>query len=585
MDKRLRAIFVLGLMTCAQGLDLNLEKNDQSVPGADNFCAILTCEDNTNAGTSKASSTLQLINSISSIAVFKKVTSKSVSNIPNNSSTEVLVASVTSAHPNVTEMDNGRKVDGVLDSRRARVRVELFRQEDCEAEFTCQVRGVDSQNTEVMETASLPGQAENQTHGGSLGLDILDSIRTIITQSVAGLEDRIETFERDLSQKVDTFQKTFEKRIADVEDNTRYQSRVVGGFMDQVQNFSERVKLEQGEALDNISETVRKSLNDTYDRLSSMESEFDAFKSAWNKTEALREFLAIDGIASPSLWNSTTNGDKDVLLTYNGNSRRKVTRSELKQILAYSDFRRASHLKSLLTHVIASDTCEKGMLGILNQSFPFPVTYPKNTLTFPFPCDTVTDGGGWIVIQRRAEGSTDFNRKWNDYKNGFGSFAGDFWLGNDKISLITKSGKYELRIDIVFDGRHTFAHYDSFSIESESYSDTTNNGYDYDYDYDYRRRSRSVARPYKLSIGNYDGTAGDSLRDNDGRPFSTIDKDVDSSGGNCAEEYQGGWWFVGCGYSCLNGRWGAGSNRGMEWRDLTGGLSVSFSEMKIRKVN
>ncbi|GFS00431.1 fibrinogen related protein 12.1 [Elysia marginata] len=252
-------------------------------------------------------------------------------------------------------------------------------------------------------------------------------------------------------------------------------------------------------------------------------------------------------------------------------------------MLAYSEVRRASHLKALLTHVIASDTCEKGMLGILNQSFPFPVTYPKNTLTFPFPCDTVTDGGGWVVIQRRAEGNADFNRTWGDYKNGFGSFSGDFWLGNDKISLITKSGKYELRIDLVFNGIHIFAHYDSFSIEPEGHSETR---YRDDDCYSYRRRSRSytLPLPYQLSIGNYDGTAGDSLRDNDGRPFSTIDKDVDSSGGNCAEEYNGGWWFVGCGYSCLNGRWGAGSNRGMEWRDLTGGLSVSFSEMKFRKV-
>ncbi|GFS14236.1 LOW QUALITY PROTEIN: tenascin-R [Elysia marginata] len=318
-------------------------------------------------------------------------------------------------------------------------------------------------------------------------------------------------------------------------------------------NFSEMVKLEQREALENISDSVGKSLDSTYDRLAFMESEFNSFKSAWNKTEALCEFMAIDGLAPSSLWNTTTDGDKDAPLTFNGNSR-KVTRSELKQILAYSDVRRASHLKSLLTHVIASDSCEKGMLGILNQSFPFPVTYPKNTLTFPFPCDTA----------------------------GFGSFAGDFWLGNDKISLVTKSGKYELRIDLVFNDRHTFAHYDSFSIESEHHSETRyTDNYDYS-EYSYRR-SYTAALPYMLSIGNYDGTAGDSLRDNDGRPFSTIDKDLDSSSANCAEEYHGGWWFVGCGYSCLNGKWGAGSNKGMEWRDLTGCLSVSFSEMKIRK--
>lgn len=33
-------------------------------------------------------------------------------------------------------------------------------------------------------------------------------------------------------------------------------------------------------------------------------------------------------------------------------------------------------------------------------------------------------GGGWTVMQRRADGLTDFRRPWADYADGFGNLAG-----------------------------------------------------------------------------------------------------------------------------------------------------------------
>ncbi|KAJ8023164.1 Fibrinogen-like protein A [Holothuria leucospilota] len=83
-------------------------------------------------------------------------------------------------------------------------------------------------------------------------------------------------------------------------------------------------------------------------------------------------------------------------------------------------------------------------------------------------CNNSIDGGDWTVFQRRLDGSVDFYRNWNEYKNGFGFIRGDFWLGNDKISFLTNQRAYELRIDLNdVNGQPYFAKYNLFRISDE----------------------------------------------------------------------------------------------------------------------
>ena len=73
------------------------------------------------------------------------------------------------------------------------------------------------------------------------------------------------------------------------------------------------------------------------------------------------------------------------------------------------------------------------------------------------------------VFQRRHNGSVDFFRNWTDYKSGFGSIGGEFWLGNDNIHSLTSNGSNVLRIDMeAFDGETRFAQYTGFSVDDES---------------------------------------------------------------------------------------------------------------------
>ncbi|XP_038058744.1 ficolin-3-like [Patiria miniata] len=66
-------------------------------------------------------------------------------------------------------------------------------------------------------------------------------------------------------------------------------------------------------------------------------------------------------------------------------------------------------------------------------------------------CDMETDGGGWIVFQRRKDVSVDFYRNWAEYQSGFGDLSGEFWLGNDNLVTLTSDdsrGTWELRVDL-----------------------------------------------------------------------------------------------------------------------------------------
>ncbi|CAG5116211.1 unnamed protein product [Candidula unifasciata] len=180
-------------------------------------------------------------------------------------------------------------------------------------------------------------------------------------------------------------------------------------------------------------------------------------------------------------------------------------------------------------------------------------------------CDTTTDGGGWVTIQRRSNGDISFFRNWTEYKNGFGDLYTGFWIGNDNIHKLTTqeaSGFNELRIDMIFKEKPYFAHYSNFSLANED-------------------------EKYKLSVSGYSGTAGDSLTSHSDMFFSTLDTDNDKDDKiSCAQKYLGAWWYRNCHLSNLNGLWrGPGWATDTVWVNLTTWEDgVRFSEMKLRRV-
>ena len=80
-------------------------------------------------------------------------------------------------------------------------------------------------------------------------------------------------------------------------------------------------------------------------------------------------------------------------------------------------------------------------------------------------CDTTSGGGGWLVVQRRQDGSVDFNRDWVDYEDGFGSLTGEFWYGLRPLHCLTSQGQWEMHIDLTFsNGTKSYLLYSSFRV-------------------------------------------------------------------------------------------------------------------------
>ena len=176
-------------------------------------------------------------------------------------------------------------------------------------------------------------------------------------------------------------------------------------------------------------------------------------------------------------------------------------------------------------------------------------------------CDMRTDGGGWTVFQRRQDGSVDFYRGWNDYKTGFGQLTAEFWLGNDKIRRLTASRRSSLRVELEdWSGGRAYAKYGKFRIGDEQ-------------------------AQYRLEVGSYSGTAGDSLTYHNNMAFTTKDRDNDKGSGiNCAVGQTGAWWYDFCHNSNLNGKYlgDKSDSKGANWYRFRSSVSLKFTEMKLR---
>ena len=143
-------------------------------------------------------------------------------------------------------------------------------------------------------------------------------------------------------------------------------------------------------------------------------------------------------------------------------------------------------------------------------------------------CDTITSDGGWLVVQRRKDGTEKFNRLWWEYEDGFGDLNNEFWYGLKALHCLTGNGDWEMLMDItLINGIRIFYHYKKFIVGSPE-------------------------TKYKLTIDSFQGSSFDPMVYHNGMLFTTKDQDHDLWNKNCAAKANGpttpagGWWHRSC---------------------------------------
>ncbi|NP_001373264.1 angiopoietin-2 isoform d precursor [Homo sapiens] len=195
----------------------------------------------------------------------------------------------------------------------------------------------------------------------------------------------------------------------------------------------------------------------------------------------------------------------------------------------------------------------------------YTLTFPNSTEEIKAYCDMEAGGGGWTIIQRREDGSVDFQRTWKEYKVGFGNPSGEYWLGNEFVSQLTNQQRYVLKIHLKdWEGNEAYSLYEHFYLSSEELN-------------------------YRIHLKGLTGTAGKiSSISQPGNDFSTKDGDNDKCICKCSQMLTGGWWFDACGPSNLNGmyypqRQNTNKFNGIKWYYWKGsGYSLKATTMMIR---
>ncbi|XP_053355508.1 angiopoietin-related protein 3 [Clarias gariepinus] len=317
----------------------------------------------------------------------------------------------------------------------------------------------------------------------------------------------------------------------------------VGSLEKKVQGLSQSVvpleQLQEIVALKDVINTQEKTIKDLLD---SVREQHDQLNSQKNKIKSLEEKLNYDLLQDTTEKIADLNQEAPNLLKY----------------LTSNSTNSSTDTNDLPTD--CSEVFNRGQ----RRSGVYPIK-PNQSEPFNVYCEISSDSAA-TVIQKRVDGTVDFDQTWDKYELGFGTLENEFWLGLAKIYSIARQGDYIL------------------SIEVEDWKDERRF-------IEYMFTLDGPASHYTIHLTHLSGNLPDAMSNRTGMMFSTKDKDNDNlEESSCTRNYSGGWWFNACGGTNLNGRytWMRSKTRtprrkGIYWKpDKGSSYTLKFTKISIK---
>ncbi|GFR92132.1 ficolin-1 [Elysia marginata] len=381
--------------------------------------------------------------------------------------TENLDAKLDNLDQNVnTKLDLVDKTAGKIDNQLRILQNNLYSKVDQVIQSTndlqTKMKSLDDNLSSEMRKISDHLETKVESLGHRLHDKFYSTERNLQT-SLAGVQNRMEDkLHDDCEEKIDQVQ----MKITEFTNkaHTYGKDDVTDSLNKSLTELGKFLRLEKKEVLAGVSPDVRNTLitgivsslqnwtrtqpHFQTDRLENLEQAVNSvLETNENISKALSDDIAVwkrDYVNNfQEMTTNLYNNVSEILST----SQDLVTRSTSQSI-------------AMVKGLLSPNQCSRGMVTVTPwASYPYTVIRPSNdsVLTEPYLCDTMTDQGGWIVIQRRTNADVDFYRGWEDFKNGFGDIRGNFWLGNENIHRITTSGHYELRVELVYQEKSAYA--------------------------------------------------------------------------------------------------------------------------------